>query len=370
MSALALHDIGGSTPLAELKRHVRGGAPKRPGIYQFFDATGGVMYVGKAADLRTRLLSYFTAPWPESKGARLIRCVSEIRWRALPSEFAALLEEQRLITSLRPSYNVAGVAYRASLAFIKLTRGTAPRMVVSDSARDPGAFYYGPFRGKGATADAVRTLADLLGLRDCSERQRMAFTDQPSLFDTPLTPACIRYELGTCLGPCAARCGAGRYEQAVSEARAFLEGRSAQPLDRLLETMIGASEAREFERAALWRGKFEQLTWLFAALARLRAAIEGLSFVYQVPDESGDGHDRVYAIRHGVIRAEAAPPQTPIERAAFAETVRPLALDDGPVPAARSGAEMGQLLLVMSWFRRNPTEYERTSPFRRWTESS
>ena len=369
MSALALHDIGGTSSLADLKRRVRGGAPKRPGIYQFFDAAGGVIYVGKAGDLRTRLLSYFTAPWPESKSARLIRCVADIRWRALPSEFAALLEEQRLITSLRPTYNVSGVAWRSSLAFIKLTRGKAPRLVVSDSARDPAAFYYGPFRGRANTAGAVRTLGDLLGLRDCSERQAMHFTDQPSLFDAPLSPACIRYELGTCLGPCAARCGADRYEQAVAEARAFLEGHSARPLERLLESMIGASESREFERAAVWRGRFDELTWLFGALSRLRAAIEGLSFVYQVPDESGDGHDRVYAIRHGAIKAEAAPPQTPIERAAFAESVRPLMVNDGPVPAARSGTEMGQVLLVMSWFRNHPAEYERTTPYRRWMEA-
>ena len=96
------------------------------------------------------------------------------------------------------------------------------------------------------------------------------------------------------------------------------------------------------------------------------AAIEGLSFVYRVPDESGEGRDRLYCLRHGVIRGEAAPPTTPIERAAFAETARRLSLDTGPAPAAHNGAEMAQLLLVMSWFRRNPEEYEHTSPFRRW----
>jgi hypothetical protein len=134
--------------------------------------------------------------------------------------------------------------------------------------------------------------------------------------------------------------------------------------------MIGASEAREFERAAIWRSRFDELTWLFGALSRLRAAIEGLSFVYQVPDESGDSPGRVYAIRHGVIQAEAAPPTTPIERAAFGETVRPLMVSDGPAPAARTGTEMGQVLLVMSWFRNHPEEYQRTTPFRRWIDAS
>ena len=204
MSALALHDSSSSpATLAELKRRVQASAAKQPGVYEFLDPTGGTIYVGKAKDVRTRLLSYFTAT-RDSKGGRLIRCAFDIRFRYLPSEFAALLEEQRMISSLRPPYNVVGNSFRAGLAFIKMTTGPAPRLVVSEGARDASSLYYGPFRGRAATADAVRTLVDLLGLRDCIEKQPMRFADQPSLFDTPQPPACIRYDLGTCLGPCAA----------------------------------------------------------------------------------------------------------------------------------------------------------------------
>ncbi|HEY2805506.1 MAG TPA: GIY-YIG nuclease family protein [Gemmatimonadales bacterium] len=369
MSGLELNDQpSSSTSLAGLKRRVQSLAPKKPGIYEFLDPTGGTIYVGKAKELRTRLLSYFNAAL-DSKGAQLVRSAADIRWRTVPSEFAALLEEQRLITTLRPRYNVVGNSYRASLAFIKITKGNAPRLMVSESAQDSAALYFGPFRGRGATAAATRTLSDLLGLRDCAERVTMRFADQPSLFDAPIAPACIRHELGTCLGPCAARCSMDRYAGAVGSARAFLEGRAARPLDRILDVMADAAVAQEFERAALWRDRFEELTWLFAALARLRAAIEGLSFVYSAQG-SEPSLDRLYCIRHGVIRGEAAPPTTPIERAAFAETARRLSVEEGPAPAARNGAEMGQLLLVMSWFRRNPEEYERTTPFRRWIEET
>ncbi len=370
MSELDLSDAPTSkSTLAALKRRVQSQAPKLPGVYEFLDQAGGTIYVGKAKELRTRLLSYFNAPWPESKGAQLIRSANEVRWRQLPSEFAALLEEQRLITSLRPRYNVVGNLYRASLAFIKITKGTAPRLMVSESAQDATALYFGPFRGRAATAAATRTLSDLLGLRDCADRVTMRFADQPSLFDAPMAPACIRHELGTCLGPCAARCTVDQYDAAVSKARDFLEGRAAKPIDRILDIMADAALAQEFERATVWRDRFEELTWLFGALARLRAAIEGLSFVYSVSGAEA-AQDRLYCIRHGVIRAEAAPPTTPIEKAAFAETARRLSVEDGPAPAARNGSEMGQLLLVMSWFRRNPAEYEKTTPFRRWIESA
>ena len=120
----------------------------------------------------------------------------------------------------------------------------------------------------------------------------------------------------------------------------------------------------------MWRERFDEVTWLFGALARLRAAVEGLSFVYEVGDVTGGGDDRVYLVRHGTIRASAAQPRTPIERATFGESVRRCMLNEDPAPAARSGAEMQQLLLVMSWFRRNPGEYDRTSVYSRWAASA
>jgi hypothetical protein len=130
--------------------------------------------------------------------------------------------------------------------------------------------------------------------------------------------------------------------------------------------MTTAAEAGRYERASHYRDKFEALEWLFGALARLRAAVEGLSFVYAVKDRSGGADDRVYLVRHGVVRAEAPWPRTPIERAAFAASVERHAADLEPAPAARSAGEMDQLLLVMSWFRRHPDEYDATTPFSRW----
>lgn len=366
MTALALQEIiPAPATLAALKRRVMANAAKRPGVYEFLDATGAVVYVGKAKNLRQRLLSYFAAP-SRSKSSLLIRSAAGIRWRHVPSEFAALLEELRLIQSLLPRYNVHGSASPASLAFIKLAGGSVPRLAVTAQARDPGALYFGPFRGRAQTLGAVHVLADLLGLRDCADRTPMRFGDQASLFEAPLAALCIRHELKTCLGPCAAKVGADRYGRAVRAAQDFLEGRSAHPLDRVLDAMHEAAAAQQFERAAHWRGKLDELTRLFAAVSRLRAAVEALSFVYTVADQGGQRDDRVYLVRRGTVRAVAAVPSTPIEREAFAALVRRHTQDPEPAPVARTGHEMGQLMLVMSWFRAHPEEYERTSPFATW----
>jgi len=379
MSALALDLSDAAPPLERLRAVVRAEAPKRPGVYVFADPHGRVVYVGKAKNLRQRLLSYFTAPYPESKSAQLIRCVTHIRWRPLPSEFAALLEEQRLIKSMRPAYNVVGTDTRAALAFVKLTAAPAPKLALTDEPRDAKALYYGPFRGRAQTGDAVRALSDLLKLRDCAQALPMRFADQASLFEAPPpTPVrgvasgarCMRHDLGTCLGPCAALVSAERYHQAARSAEDFLEGRSAHPLDVVLDEMAAAARAHEFERAAAWKRKFEVLEWFFSAVSRLRAAIEGLSFVYEVKDTAGGKDDRVYLVKHGVVKAEAPWPLTPLERQAFAKEVEVHALDPGPAPAARTAREMDQVLLIMSWFRQHPAEYAHTGPFARWARDA
>ena len=143
---------------------------------------------------------------------------------------------------------------------------------------------------------------------------------------------------------------------------------TAHPLDVVLDAMADAAEAGAFERAARWLEKFEALEWLFGALARLRAAVEGLSFVYAVEDGSGESDDRVYLVRHGIVRAEAPWPRTPLERQAFAAEIARHAAPEESAPAARTAPEMDQLLLVMSWFRRYPEEYEQTTPYRVWRE--
>jgi excinuclease ABC subunit C len=197
----------------------------------------------------------------------------------------------------------------------------------------------------------------------------MVFGDQADFFAAPLSPGCLRHDLGTCLGPCAGRCSADRYAQAVRVAVDFLEGRTAEPLGRVLEVMADAAEHADFERAAVWREKLEAVEWLFGAVARLATALDALSFVYVVRDATGGGDDRVYLVRRGLVLAEAPLPRTPIERLAFAAAVERHA--DAPAPAlvARSATEMDQILLVTSWFRQHPDAFEATTPYARWLTS-
>jgi len=338
---------------------VKDGARDVPGVYRMTSADGEVIYVGKSKALRTRLLSYFRARFPQDKGARILREAATLEWEPLPSEFAALLRELRLIKQLRPRYNVAMKRDARYHAFVRISRGPAPRLhVVRGAGTDETGTYFGPFRGAQQLADAIRELNDALGLRDCALDTPMYFADQPDLLELPSrTPGCIRHEIGRCLGPCVGAVREAEYDAAFIAARGFLEGAHDAPLALLRQKMEVASDTLDFERAALWRDKLQRLEALREQFARLRFALESLSFTYVVPGEKGD--DRAYVIRRGCIRAEGPAPRSAAEHAALEAR----ALESGSNsrrPQTVPGHEVDEVLLIAGWFRKFPKELERT----------
>lgn len=334
-----------------------------PGVYRMTSAEGEVIYVGKSKALRTRLLSYFRAKFPADKGARILREAATLEWETLPSEFAALLRELRLIKQLRPRYNVAMKRDARYHAFVRISRGPAPRLqVVRGAGTDEHGTYFGPFRGAFQLGEAIRELNDALGLRDCSLDTPMVFADQPDLLELPSrTPGCIRHEIGRCLGPCVGAVRETEYDTAFAAARGFLEGREDAPVALLRTRMETASDALDFERAAFWRDKLQRLESLRDQFARLRFALESLSFTYVVPGVKGD--DRAYVIRRGVVRAEGPAPQSPAELAALeAKAGDPSTRLGRTAKHTVPGHEVDEVILVAGWFRKHAKELERTTP--------
>jgi excinuclease ABC subunit C len=349
--------------LGQLLRRVRGLAENRPAVYQMLDASGRVSYVGKAKRLRTRLLTYFRASYPDHKAARILYAATEIRWDYAPSEFAAYLGELRQIRKFRPYFNHKGNRTRRSV-LIKIAGGPAPRVYGGCTASRDDVRCYGPFQSMARMLEAVRTLNDLLGLRDCPASVPVEFAGQGDLFERPRQARCIRHELGFCCGPCAGLVTQLEYQRRVDTAVAFLEGRTIQPIDRVVQAMQEASANNQFEMALRWREKFEQLEWLLAATSRARSAIDLLTFVYRDPGDFGD--DRVYVLKRGVVKAGFPYPSTPIEHEAFrgvvAEEARHPARPAGPLPLDA----LDEVLLMMAWFRAHPDALRRTSPYEHW----
>jgi excinuclease ABC subunit C len=327
------------------------------------DPGGRVVYVGKAKRLRTRLLSYFRAV-PPAKPARILAATADIRWDYVPSEFAALLGELRLIRRHRPSFNVRMKRVRRA-AFIKVSAGAAPRIYAGATPAGSDVRHYGPFVPPGQLQDSIKVLNDLLGLRDCALKMPIVYAEQGDLFRDNHRAACLRHELGTCTGPCAGLVTEAEYLRRLEVAVGFIEGRTVAPLDLVIGRMLDASERSDFERAAWWRERFDTLTWLLGACGQLQSTLESMSFVYDDPGTFGD--DRSYVIRRALVRAAAPTPHTPIEVEAFQALVAEHAGTEptpGPIPAAA----IDETLLVLRWFRRRPAALRRTAPLDEWLE--
>jgi excinuclease ABC subunit C len=351
------------TDLKDLRRRIGERVENRPAVYRMLDPEGRIIYVGKAKRLRTRLLTYFRAGYPDDKAARILYATHDIAWDYTPSEFSAYLGELRAIKRYRPHFNYRGNLTRRAV-FIKISRGPAPRVSAGETIGRDDARAYGPFRSLARTGVAVRTLNDLLGLRDCAATMPMVFGGQGDLFGSTRQAQCLRYEFGFCTGPCAGFVAEREYGRRLDTAIAFLEGRTIQPIDRVVSAMQEASKADRFEAAVRWREKFEHLEWLLAATSRARTAVDMLTFVYRDPGTYGD--DRIYLIRQGVVRASFPDPTTPIEVEAFravvaTDTARPES-PSGPLPLE----SVDEILLLMSWFRAHPDALRRTTPLAEW----
>ena len=178
--------------------------PRAAGVYGMLDEQGHLIYVGKAKRLRHRLLSYFHAQAAGAKAGEIISHTRRLVWERTPHELVALARELELIRRFLPRFNVLGRPDRFGRYYLCIGRAPAPYVFIADEPPRRAQACFGPLRGRNRLADAVRWLNQQFGLRDCPDRVPMIFRDQLQLFDEPRTAQCPRFDMETCLAPCAA----------------------------------------------------------------------------------------------------------------------------------------------------------------------
>ena len=351
-----MHEVTGSRP-AGLRQRIRVQCGRRPGVYGMVDGDGELIYVGKAKNLRNRLLSYFRPRSRDPKAATIIRETRTIVWEWAGSEFAALLRELELIQRWQPRWNVQGQPGRRRPVYVCVGRPPAPHVFLS---RQPPANLvgcYGPIRGGALAREAVRRLNDCFQLRDCPRAQVMVFADQQELFPPERSPGCLRYDIGTCLGPCAALCTRAAYHRQVDRLCAFLSGRNRMPFRQLHNDMQAASRTLAYERAGELKAQLEAIDWLDRQLSRTRRARDEHTFVY--PVKNAHGGRTWYCIRGGRAVAAVPEPRTPTQRQTTASLLRLVFGSKSAPPAALAVNELDSVFLVAAWFRRHPEERRR-----------
>lgn len=339
-----------------LKRGIKAHCPHQPGIYAMLDANDTILYVGKAKRLRTRLLNYFRKSSGEKRKAqRLLRRTQSIVWEYAPHEFAALLRELELIRTHRPRFNVMGQPLLRRRAYVCLGRAPAAYAYVSKEPPTQGD-WFGPLIARPEIHEAVRHLNDLFRLRDCPKKQTMQFAEQASLIDETNIAGCIRYELGTCLGPCARLCTSAQYRQRLAAAKKFLLCGDAESIEKIRQEMCEASSGLDYERALVLRDRMKSLEWLLQNLERLKRTREELSFIYPVEVASKPGAQLWYLIHEGQVRLTLQAPGNP-----KAQTQATRMIDEVFHAPPRVGIPLESIdhvWLIAAWFRKFPKERE------------
>ena len=220
--------------------------PDAPGVYRMLDAKGDVLYVGKAKSLKKRVASYAKTGGHSERISRMIADTAEMLFVTTGSEIEALLLESNLIKRLKPRYNVS---FRDDKSFpnILLREDHAfPQLLKHRGAKTTKGLYFGPFASAGAVTRTLSALQRAFLLRSCSD----------SVFESR-TRACLLFQIKRCSAPCVGRIDETGYHELVSEAEAFLSGKSRAVQNHLVAEMNEASDALDFERAARLRDRLK-----------------------------------------------------------------------------------------------------------------
>lgn len=338
----------------EFRTRLREHCPRRPGVYGMLDEHDELLYVGKAKDLRARLLSYYRPRSRKRKAYRVAVRSRAIVWETAADEFAALLRELELIQRFRPRLNVSGQPLGWRRVYLCLSAPPAPGVFLKLRPSDTDAAF-GPLVEGPHLRQAVTFLNDAFLLRDCPQTVPMIFADPGKAGNERLSAACIRHGIGTCLGPCAAFCTEATYDEQARAARAFLDGSERTLLDRLERDMVAAGAQLAFERAALLRDRLDSLRRLEQRLRRLRHVQQTHSFVY--PVAGCDETKTWYVIRSGRILAALPEPRSAKERQRVARRI--VAIYNAPI-APPTPEQLAAVNLVAAWFRRRKTERQTT----------
>ena len=220
----------------------------RPGVYQMYDREGGLLYVGKAKNLKSRVTSYFRPSGLSKKTMALVAKIANIEVTVTSTERDALLLEHNLIKQHRPPYNIL-LKDDKSYPYIYLSSDDRwPRLSFHRGAKRRKGTYFGPYPSSGAVRSTLHLMQKVFKVRQCRD----------SYFRNRSRP-CLQYQIGRCSGPCVGLVSDQDYQEQIDKSTLFLNGQSHELMSRLADEMETAAAALAYEDAADLRDQITQL---------------------------------------------------------------------------------------------------------------
>ncbi len=267
-------------------------APAAPGVYRWLDGDGGVLYVGKAKDLRKRLASYFRGGAAAAGGrtAEMISRARAIEYVVTGSETEALLLEDNFIKESRPPFNLR-LRDDKSYPFIEITLTDEwPRVRFFRGRHAPGNLYFGPYSSARKVRETLELIGRIFPYRKCR-------ADKPG---RPGGSPCLQYFIARSLGPCDDRVSREEYAEVIDQVVGFLRGRLSDVGRAIEQDMRAAAAAREFEKAALLRDRLEAVRHVRERQAVEREGSGSFDVLGLWQGEPG-GNLQVFRVREGAL---------------------------------------------------------------------
>ncbi len=270
--------------------------PDKPGIYQFKNDKGKVIYVGKAVNLKNRVRSYFHNGVTSPKTLALVGKIADLELIVTDNEIEALVLENNLIKDLKPRYNV-NLKDDKSYPFIKVTKEPYPRIYPTRRIIKDGSKYFGPYTDVKNMKSSLRMINQIFKIRSCKLN-----IDQPGI-DAGKFKVCLDYHIKKCDGPCEGLISEIAYNEMVNEVIRVLKGKTDDLIKDLNRKMQFAVESLEFEKAAELRDRINQLQVISS---RQKVVSEDLDDrdIFSIAYEGKDSACSVFNIRSGKLVAK------------------------------------------------------------------
>ncbi len=227
--------------------------PKKPGVYQFINDKGEIIYIGKAKDLRVRVRSYFQKnKYQTPKNQSMIKRISDLDWIVVSSEVEALLTEANLIKENRPHYNI-NLKDDKSFPYIRITKESYPRIFITREIIKDGSRYFGPYTDVYVLRRSLKAVHKIFPIRSCD------FILDKKTIQSLKVDLCLDYHIKKCDGPCQGLVSKEEYNKMIKRVVSFLQGRTTETELYINDQMSKAANETRYEDAAMYRDQLNAI---------------------------------------------------------------------------------------------------------------